>query len=412
MKRRLPFLALVLLARPVPADFAIRDGDTMVFLGDSITAARQYGKVIENYCLLRFPERKVRFVNAGHGGETARGSLERLEKDVFGVGTTLVTVAYGVNDIGWGMKADEAHRKDYLDAIGELVDRCKARGVRVFICSAAITAEDPDRAEKGFLQTMCDAGLEIARSKGAGAIDVQRAMREVQRRVLAANSKQPDPKKHERMHVDDGVHLNDLGQFAMAFAILKGLGAPAEVSAASVDAGAATVTEASGCRITGVKRTDDGLSFNRADDRLPLNLAPLWMLHGFYIPIGEELNRYQLTVTGLPEGRYEVAAGGRALGAWSAAELARGINIASATQDPWEPGGPWDAQGHAVKVFTDMRDELALARRNMDRTLTSHPKIEALRSHAAAIEEDLITLQREMAQPVPVEFAIKKERTR
>ena len=72
------------------ADFAIRDGDTVVFLGDSITAARQYGKVIEDYTLLRFPNRKVKFVNAGKGGETARGSLDRLDASVFGRGATLV----------------------------------------------------------------------------------------------------------------------------------------------------------------------------------------------------------------------------------------------------------------------------------------------------------------------------------
>src|SRR4051795_12020652 len=80
------------------ADFAIRDGDTVVFLGDSITAARQYGKVIEDYTLLRFPERKVKFINAGKGGETAKGSLERLDEAVFAQGATLLTVAYGVND--------------------------------------------------------------------------------------------------------------------------------------------------------------------------------------------------------------------------------------------------------------------------------------------------------------------------
>ena len=37
------------------ADYALRDGDTVVFLGDSITAARGYDKVVENYTLLRFP---------------------------------------------------------------------------------------------------------------------------------------------------------------------------------------------------------------------------------------------------------------------------------------------------------------------------------------------------------------------
>src|SRR5262245_17122232 len=42
--------ALVLGAAPGRADeFALRDGDTVVFLGDSITAARAYGKIIENY---------------------------------------------------------------------------------------------------------------------------------------------------------------------------------------------------------------------------------------------------------------------------------------------------------------------------------------------------------------------------
>lgn len=55
-------LSFALQSMPVFAqDFALRDGDTVVFLGDSITAARTYGKIIENYTILRFPERKIRF---------------------------------------------------------------------------------------------------------------------------------------------------------------------------------------------------------------------------------------------------------------------------------------------------------------------------------------------------------------
>jgi lysophospholipase L1-like esterase len=388
-------------------DFAIRSGDTVVFLGDSITAAREYGKIIENYTLLRFPERKVRFINAGKGGETAKGSLARLDKDVFGQGATLVTVAYGVNDIGWGFKADDAHKRDYLAAIGELVDLCQKKGARVFICSAAITAEDPRKAEQGFLQKMCDEGLALAKGRGAGSIDVQRSMREVQRRVWAANEKQPDKTKHTRMHVEDGVHLNDLGQMAMAFAILKGLGATAEVSTATIDARMATVVSAEDCRISQIKRTANGITFTRTDTRLPLNLAPLWMLHGFYIPLGEELNRYLLAVTNLPAARYDVVAGGRLLGSWDAEALAHGINIASATADPWEPGGPWDAQGHALKIFTDMRDDLAFARKGMDQTLIEHPNLTALRARTITMEKSLVRLQRETARPVPVRFVVR-----
>jgi acetyl esterase/lipase/lysophospholipase L1-like esterase len=405
------FVFCVLLAFSLTvysAEYALHDGDTVVFLGDSITAARQYGKIIEDYTLLRFPERKLRFVNAGKGGETAKGSLERLETDVFARGATVVTVAYGINDIGWGMKADETHKQEYLKAIGELVDRCKARSVRVYICSAAITAETPDKAETGFLQQMCDEGLAVAKARGAGTIDVQREMRAVQRRIVEANSHQPDKSKHTRLHVEDGIHLNDLGQMAMAFAILKGMGAPAEVSSASIDAASGTVSSQEGCRITAIQKSGDGIGFIRSDDRLPLNLAPLWMLQGMYIPIGEELNRYMLTVRGLAAGRYELTADGRVLGRWKSGDLERGINIASATGDPWIPGGTWDAQGHAVKVFTDMRDELAYVRRGMERDFGSHPQLAGLREKANAIEASIIELQRATAKPVPVQFRLRE----
>ena len=57
MKKHLILILPLLLAggRSPAGDFALRDGDTVVFLGDSITAARGYSKVIENYTLLRYP---------------------------------------------------------------------------------------------------------------------------------------------------------------------------------------------------------------------------------------------------------------------------------------------------------------------------------------------------------------------
>src|SRR5262249_22732082 len=147
-------LTLFLVTSPAgAADFALRDGDTVVFLGDSITAARTYGKIIENYTLLRFPERKVRFLNAGWGGDTAEGGFKRLERDVFSNGATVLIVAYGINDIGWGLHADEEHKRRYLDAVRGIVTECKKRNVRVFIGSAAVTAADPARTEADFLQT-------------------------------------------------------------------------------------------------------------------------------------------------------------------------------------------------------------------------------------------------------------------
>ena len=220
-----PLLALLLITsfcRAAEDNFAIRDGDTVVFLGDSITAARSYGKIIENYALLRYPKRNVHFHNAGWGGDTAAGGLARLERDVFSQGATLVTVAYGFNDIGWGMKADEEHKKIYLDAIRGIIEKCRERNVRVIICSATITSADPDKSENDYLQKMCDEGMELSRRLGENAIDVQRTMRGIQKKIWAHNDKLKNPAKITTLHAADGVHLNDLGQLAMAYAILKG----------------------------------------------------------------------------------------------------------------------------------------------------------------------------------------------
>src|SRR5262249_18004474 len=154
-----------------------------------------------------------------------------------------------------------------------IVEACKARGVRVFICSAAVTAADPDKSENDFLQQMCDDGMKISTSAGEGAIDLERAMREGQLRIKAAKAAGTDPKKHETMHAADGIHLNELGQTAMAYAMLKGLGAPADVSAVTIDAAAGIIVAASGCAVSDVAVKEGGVEFTRKDDGLPLNFG-------------------------------------------------------------------------------------------------------------------------------------------
>ena len=389
-------------------DFALRDRDTVAFLGDSITAARGYTKIVEHYTLMRFPERRVRFVNAGKGGDTASGAVARLERDVFSKGATVVTVAFGVNDIGWGMKANAESKQRYLEGVSNIVRQCQARKMRVFICSPAITAEAPDKAENGFLQKMTDEGMALAKSLGAGAIDLQRGMREVQRRIVEANAKETDPKKQTRLHVEDGVHLNDLGQLAMAYAMLKGLGAPADVSSATIDAGSGKALATEGCQISKVTRTTNGIEFTRLDRGLPLNLGILSGLQYRWVPVPEGLNYYLLTVTNLPAGEYEIRAEGRLLGKASASKLARGLNISSMTADGWEPGGPWDAQSDIVKELVDARDKLWMSGVLRANYNASHPENAQLEKQTRDLDNRLVTQQRAQAKPYPYRFEIRQ----
>jgi lysophospholipase L1-like esterase len=393
------------------AEFALRDGDSVVFLGDSITAARTYGKIVENYTLLRFPDRKVHFFNAGWGGDTAAGGLKRLERDVFQHGATVLIVAYGINDIGWGTRADAEHKRIYLESIRGIVEHCKVRGVRVYIASAAITAENPDKAEHGFLQTMCDEGMALARSLGEHSIDIERTMRVIQRKVVAANATSK-PSDTVTLHAADGIHLSDLGQLAMAFAILKGLGAPAEVSAVALDAARPKVISATGCYVTNVSsQGGDGngsVEFDRLDHGLPVNFGLFGALQFRFVPVPDELNRYLLTVTNLPKGRYDVLADGREMGTFSDGQLAAGLNLSSATSNGWEPGGPWDAAANILIHMTDARSQIAEAARSVDHYLPAHPERIKLHVQSNALNEQIESLQRTLLKPRPFHFVVRR----
>ena len=51
------------------AKLELRDGDGIVFLGDSITHQCLYTQYVEDYFFTRFPQMRLRFHNSGVGGD-------------------------------------------------------------------------------------------------------------------------------------------------------------------------------------------------------------------------------------------------------------------------------------------------------------------------------------------------------
>ena len=404
----LPVLGTLLTPTRARADFGLVDGDTVVFLGDSITAERTYGKVVENYTLLRYPDRHVRFINAGRGGDTAAGGLKRLDREVLDAGATVVIVAYGINDIGWGTQANDEYRNLYLDSIRAIIERCKARKVRVYIGSAPITNETNDHGETDYLQLMCDDAMTIGREMGEHAIDIQRTMRTIHRKVREARAKstEKDDKNKPTMHAPDGIHLNELGQVAMAYAVLKGLGASAEVSSVVLDVNDKAAITAEGCQVSHIQGDATRFEFDRLDAGLPINFGALGLLRLHFVPYSSELNGYTLAVKHLPPGSYDISADDRPLGHWSADQLDQGVNLASATANGWEPGGPWEAEAWVLRQLTDARSEIAEASRNLGDSLPRFPGLATLRDQTAATLTQIEADQRRLVQPRPFHFVI------
>ena len=104
MKRRLTvlFLALVLAAPGFGQEFKktldgvdLYDGDTLVFLGDSITHQCLYTQYVEDYFYTRYPNRRIRLHNAGVSGDQANDALIRFDEDIAEFNPKYVTILIG-----------------------------------------------------------------------------------------------------------------------------------------------------------------------------------------------------------------------------------------------------------------------------------------------------------------------------
>jgi hypothetical protein len=167
------------------------------------------------------------------------------------------------------------------------------------------------------------------------------------------------------------------------------------------------VIAASGCTITEVKTSDKGTEFDRLDEGLPVNFGALAALNFFHIPFPQELNRYMITIKGLPVGRHTLTVDGRAVGTWPAAQWAEGINISSATADGWVPGGPWDAQANVVLRLTEGRSSLDMSRLMAIQFAPQLQNDKHWTDQATELNARMEALQQESARPRKYHFVVQ-----
>ena len=82
------------------------------------------------------------------------------------------------------------------------------------------------------------------------------------------------------------------------------------------------------CAVTNVKYEKNQLSFDRADECLPMPVDERAMPALKLAPLLDDLNRYELKVAGLKEGRYDILIDGQAATSVTHLELATGWNMA------------------------------------------------------------------------------------
>ena len=222
------------------AEIAVKSGDKIAFLGDSITAGgwgNPAGYVRLVIAGLEANGVHAEPVPAGISGHKSDQMLARLEKDVLSKKPQWMTLSCGVNDVWHGPRGvplddamakagqyDEkvASRGTYKKNITEIIDKAIAAGVKPVMLTATVIQEKLDNKENGLLAPYNDFLRQLAKDKHVPMADLNAMFQE---RIKAEN--QPDKK----VLTGDGVHMNGEGNKLMAVGVLQAFG----LSAAEID---------------------------------------------------------------------------------------------------------------------------------------------------------------------------------
>jgi lysophospholipase L1-like esterase len=333
--------------------FFFKDGDRIVVMGDSITEQHLYSNYLEMWSVCRFPKRNLTFRNVGIGGDRSPGGNGRFKRDVLAHKATVLTVDFGMND-GNYRAFDEKTFRTYLNGLQGIADQAKAAEIRVaWITPQPIEKREAGPVYQGYNETLerFSAGVqEIAAKNGGIFVDQFHPYLAVLARARAS-----DP-KNNNITAGDPVHPGPPGQVVMAAAILKILDFQRLVSRLVIDAETEKVLDVENCEVKMLGKDDGGLRCTRLDFALPFfpkeaNSIRKWT------PILDDMNRYGLKVVGLTPGSYALHLDGHKVAAYSAKELAEGVNIAG----PALSAGPvadqvnrvWAAVKNKNKYFHD-----------------------------------------------------------
>jgi lysophospholipase L1-like esterase len=395
--------------------FALKPNDTVVFYGDSITDQRLYTMLTEFYVVTRYPKLNVNFVHSGWGGDKVSGGGGgpvdvRLARDVVAYHPTVLTIMLGMNDGGY-TNHKEANDTAYFDGYRHIVESVEKSVPGVRITAIGPSPYDdvtrpinlqPD-GYNAVLVHYCEFLKKYAADDKFSYADLNSGVVAMLQKANAT-----DPAVAQKI-IPDRIHPGLAGHLIMAEQLLKSWNARPIVSAVSIDAATGKVNDTQFANVTDL-HTGAPLTWTQTDEALPLPLADLIAtdkdktvdLAVHSSDIADALDEQLMRVTGLAPGQYQVIIDKDAVGAFSEAQLAKGINLATLQT-------PMSKQAMTVRDLTVTRLVVHNARwREFQVPLGQMDLLhleDALKS-LDTLDTELTTRQRQAALPLPHVFQV------
>lgn len=402
-------------ATPKPR-FALKNGDRVVFYGDSITDQRLYTTFAETYVVTRFPDLDIDFTHSGWGGDRVTGGGgghidTRLERDVFPYHPTVMTIMLGMNDASY-RPFDQGIFDTYRDGYRHIVHRVKKElpGVRLTLLQPSPFDDvcQPPRFEGGYNRVLLrysDFVQELATREKTGLADLNHTLVAVLEKAVAT-----DPDLAKRI-IPDRVHPGPAGHLIMAEHLLKSWNAPATVSAVEIDARKKSVLRSEATTVTGLT-VGPSISWTQHDQALPFPLDRSDAVMALTLQssdFDQALNQQTLKVTGLSASQYALRIDDKQVGVFDPGALASGINLAALPT-------PMVEQAARVHALTLEHNNLHFKRwRNVQVPLADikAPSVKTSLQHLMkALDEEesrIIDRQREAAKPIARRFELKAQ---
>lgn len=325
----------------VLAGLDLQDGDSIVFLGDSITHQRLYTQYVEDYFYTRMPHLRLKLHNAGVGGARAWDALARFDQDVAAYKPRYVTILLGMND-GSYQPFSQAVFDTYQKDMTELLDKLQGIGATAIPMTPTMFDARADRARANNKRDPNSQALynsvlayygtwlrEVAVERGLGFVDMWGPLNNI-----TLEQRKTDP---AFTLIRDAVHPEHNGQVVMATAVIADLGLPRKVSGINITVrgdGQEPQARAVNGELSDIRATSDGLSFTFTARSLPWVLPDEAQLGVKLTNLGHKLGQESIEIHGLPEGHYALVIDGTEVGRYPSSALARHIELQANASTP------------------------------------------------------------------------------
>ena len=200
----------------------LRQGDRIIFFGDSITEQgvkpNGYVSIIRTELAAQFRDLNLDVIGAGISGNKVTDLQSRLVRDVLSKKPSVVVIYIGINDVWhWNLKNLKGTTKEQYEAgLREIIARIQYSGAGVILCTPSVIGEkrDSSNAQDPMLKEYAAISRKVAKDLGAELCDLQLAFHN----YLALNNPE---NKEKGILTTDGVHLNDEGNKLVARELLR-----------------------------------------------------------------------------------------------------------------------------------------------------------------------------------------------